>query len=61
MTDKISIEWTVNKDGRAALVFDAKSWAAFERAANTQGKTAQQIITAAVVGVLGTVLMDNYR
>ena len=43
-----------------ALVFDPDTWAAFEKVAQSQGKTARQLISTAVAGSLGTVMMDNY-
>jgi hypothetical protein len=61
MTAKITLEWTEFKDGFRALVFDPKTWAAFEKAAQAQGKSAHQIIVTAVAGSLGTVVMDNYK
>jgi hypothetical protein len=57
---KLTLEWVKQPDGSRALVFDAKTWAAYEQAANAQGKTAQQIITTAVAGAFGAILMDNY-
>jgi hypothetical protein len=61
MTDrKLTLEWTELEDGAHALVFDAKTWAAFEKPAQAQGKTPRQLISAAVAASFGTVLMDNY-
>ena len=60
MAQKLTLEWTQFKDGYRALVFDPATWAAFEKAAQAQGKTAQQLISTAVAGSLGTMMMDNY-
>ena len=61
MTDrKLTLEWTQLEDGARALVFDANTWAAFEKSAQAQGKTAHQLIASAVAASFGTVLMDNY-
>jgi hypothetical protein len=57
---KLTLEWVEQPDGSRALVFDAETWAAYERAANAEGKTAHQIITTGVAGAFGPVLMDNY-
>jgi hypothetical protein len=43
-----------------ALVFEAVTWAAFEKSAQAQGKSAQQLISTAVAASLGTLMMDNY-
>jgi hypothetical protein len=47
MTDKVTLEWVQQEDSSRALVFDAKTWAAFDQAANSKGKTAHQLITTA--------------
>ena len=60
MAQKLTLEWTRLEDGARALVFDAATWAAFDKCAQAQGKTAQQLISTAVVGSLVTVMMDNY-
>jgi hypothetical protein len=57
---KLTLEWVQQPDGSRALVFDAKTWAVFERAADAKGKTAQHVISAAVAECVGTILMDNY-
>jgi hypothetical protein len=57
---KLTLEWAQLEDGARALVFDADTWAAFEKSAQTQGKTAQQMISTAVAASFGTVLADNY-
>jgi hypothetical protein len=57
---KLTLEWTQLSNGARALVFDAETWASFEKAAQAQGKTPQQLISTAVAGSLGTVMMDNY-
>jgi hypothetical protein len=57
---KLTLEWTQLEDGARALVFDPPTWAAFEKVAQAQGKTAQQLISTAVAASFGTVLMDNY-
>jgi len=46
-------------DGSQALVIDAKTWAAYEQAANAKGKTAYQIITTAVAEALVAILIDD--
>jgi hypothetical protein len=51
--------WVEEPDGSHALVIDAKTWAAYEQAANARGKTARQIITAAAAEALVAILMDN--
>ena len=56
---KLTLQWIKQPDGSRALVFDAQTWAAYERAANAQDKTAQQIITTAVAGAFGTILINN--
>ena len=57
--NKLSPEWVKDENG-VALVFDRTTWKVFEDRARTLDKTAEQIITTAVVGVLGTIQMDNY-
>jgi hypothetical protein len=63
MTDaarRLTLEWIQLEDGSRALVFDADTWAAFEKAAQAQGKTAHQLISTAVGASVGTVMMENY-
>ena len=60
MAQKLTLEWTALENGARALVFDAATWAAFEKCAQLQGKTAQQLISTAVAASLGTLMMDNY-
>jgi len=60
VTAKIILEWAELENGARALVFDADTWAQFEKAAQTQGKSAHQLISTAVAGSLGTVTMDSY-
>lgn len=57
---KLTLEWVQQLDGSRALVFDAATWAVFEKAAQSQGKTAQQMISTAVAASFGTILTDNY-
>jgi hypothetical protein len=57
---RLSPEWVEKPDGSRALVIDAKTWAAYEQAANAKGKTAHQVITTAVAEALVAILMDNY-
>ena len=52
--------WVEEADGSRALVIDAKTWAAYEQAANAKGKTAYQVITTDVAEALLTILLDNY-
>jgi hypothetical protein len=49
MTEKVTLEWVELEDGCRALAFDAKTWAVFERSATAKGKTARQLISAAVI------------
>ena len=58
--NKLTLEWVKLGEGARALVFDAKTWAVYEEAAKTKGKTARQIITTAVASSLGPILIDNY-
>jgi len=58
--NKLTVEWVKLREGARALVFDAKTWAVYEEAAKTKGKTARQIITTAVASSLGPILIDNY-
>jgi hypothetical protein len=60
MAQKLTLEWTKLENGAVALVFDAATWDVFEKCAQLQGKTAQQLISTAVAGSLGTMMMDNY-
>jgi hypothetical protein len=60
MTAKITLEWTRFQNGGHGLIFDADTWAQFEKVAQAQGKTAQQLISTAIAGSLGTVMMDSY-
>jgi hypothetical protein len=60
MTTKVTLEWTELENGDRALIFDADTWGAFEKVAQSQGKTAHQLIATAVAASLGTVMMDNY-
>jgi hypothetical protein len=57
---KLTLEWVLQPDGSRALVFDAKTWAAFEAVAKDKGKDARHMISAAVSQCLGPVVMDNY-
>ena len=57
---KLTFEWVDNGDGGQALVFDAETWAAYERAANAQGQTAHQLISTAVAACFGSIIEDNY-
>jgi hypothetical protein len=57
---KLTLEWVGEPDGSRALVFDAKTWTAYEQIANAQGKTARQLITTAVAEAFGAILPDNY-
>ena len=61
MPQKITLEWTELDGGARALVFNADTWAAFEKTAQAQGKSAHQLITTAIAASLGTVVMDNYK
>jgi hypothetical protein len=58
--NKLTLEWVKLREGSRALVFDAKTWAVYEEAAKARGKTARQMITTAVAGSLGPILIDNY-
>jgi hypothetical protein len=60
MAQKLTLEWTMLENGARALVFDAATWAAFEKSAQAQGKSTQQLISTAVAASLGTLMMDNY-
>jgi hypothetical protein len=60
MAQKITLEWAPLEKGAYALLFDADTWCAFEKCAQSQGKTAHQLIATAVTASLGTVVMDNY-
>ena len=57
---KLTFEWVDNGDGSQALVFDAKTWAAYEKVANAQGQTAHQLISTAVAACFGSIAEDNY-
>jgi hypothetical protein len=57
---KLTLEWTELRDGSRALIFDPDTWAVYEKAAAAQNKTAKQIISTAVAGAFGTIMMDNY-
>ena len=56
---KLTLDWVQQRDGSRAL-FDAGTWAAFQRAANAQEKNAPHVISAAVAECFGTIMMDNY-
>jgi hypothetical protein len=58
--NKLSVEWTILPDGRPALAFDPPTWLAYQQMAAERNQTAQQMITASVVGCLGPILVDNY-
>jgi hypothetical protein len=60
MAQKLTLEWTTLENGARALVFEADTWAAFEKCARSQGKTASQFISTAVAGSRGTMMMDTY-
>lgn len=57
---KLTLEWTELQDGARALIFDAATWGILEKVAQAQGKTAQQMISTAVAGSIGPVMIDNY-
>jgi hypothetical protein len=61
MTAKITLEWTQLETGERALLFNAHTWAAFEKTAQAQGKSAHQLIATAVAASLGTVMTNNYK
>jgi len=56
--NKLSLEWVKGADG-IALVFDAKTWKIFTDAAGVREQSPEHMITAAVVGCLGTIVEDN--
>ena len=60
-TNKLSVEWVIFPDGRPALAFEKPTWQIYEDMAARLGKTAQQMITASVVGCLGPIVIDNYN
>ena len=57
---KLTLEWTQLENGNRALVFDADTWAAFEKAAAFKGQTASHMISTAVAASFGTIMADNY-
>jgi hypothetical protein len=57
---KLTLEWAELGDGGRALIFDRQTCAMYEAAAAARGQTAHQIISTAVAGAFGTVMMDNY-
>jgi hypothetical protein len=57
---KLTLEWAALENGKRALIFDAATWAAFEQCAQAEGKSAQQLISTAIAGSIGTLMMDNY-
>jgi hypothetical protein len=42
-------------------VFEPKTGAAFEKAAQLNGRTADHMIIKAILDAFGTVVMDNYQ
>jgi hypothetical protein len=60
MTQKLTLEWAELENGARALIFDAATWAAFEKSAQAQGKSVHQLITTAVAASLVTMMTDNY-
>jgi hypothetical protein len=40
--DKLTFGWVDNGDGSQALVFDAETWAAYEKVAEASGQTAHR-------------------
>ena len=56
---RLRTDWVEGPDGSHALVIDAKTWAAYEHAANAKGTTAHQIITTAVAEALVAILVDD--
>jgi hypothetical protein len=57
--NKLTLEWVKHPDG-VALVFDAKTWKAFEFVANEREQSAEHMILQAIVKCLGEVVEDNY-
>jgi hypothetical protein len=58
LSDRIVLEQN-GPYGRAALIFDAKTWKTIKDAANARDQFAEHIVTRAVVNCLGSILMDN--
>jgi len=56
--DRIALEQN-GPYGRAALIFDAKTWTTIKVAANARDQFAEHIVTRAIVNCLGSILMDN--
>jgi hypothetical protein len=57
---KLVLEWITLSDGRPALAFEKPTWLIYEETAAGRNQSAQQMITAAVVGSIGPILIDNY-
>lgn len=60
MAQKLTLEWAQLENSARALIFDAETWAVFDKVEQSQSKTAQQIISTVIAGTLGTTVMDNY-
>jgi hypothetical protein len=58
---RLSLEWRDLDAEQTALVFDKETWKAYETTAELRGINAEEMITRAVVGLLGQVLYDRRR
>jgi hypothetical protein len=53
---RLNLEWKILDDNRVALVFDKTSWVALQTMADSRGLDTSEMITEAVVKLLGPVL-----
>lgn len=59
MMRQLNLGWCEMEDGDVALVFKAETWRAFEDVAKASGRNAKEMMTEAVVGALGTVIIPR--
>jgi hypothetical protein len=58
---KLNLEWQLIDGNRVALIFDKSSWMAFQTTAETRGIETTDMISEAVVKLLGPAVMGPVR
>ncbi len=58
---KLCLEWKVLDQDHVALIFDKPTFAAFQLVAETKGIEPTEMISEAVVGLLGIIMLRPIR
>jgi hypothetical protein len=53
---RLNLEWKIIDGNHVALVFDKPTWLAFQTTADSRGLDTSEMITEALVKLLGTVM-----